>query len=307
MKLEYTNCQLCASNHTENVVSSRFFTYVRCRKCGLVYLNPRPPQEYIDALYKGGGSDSVDIRKDPTHEEELYFFRFSQKIKQINALQPKKGRMLDIGSAWGFFLKTAKESGWNTYGVELSGTSCKYSQDRFGLKAFNGTVAEAKFPSEYFDVITLWHVLEHVPDPRAELTELRRILKKDGLLAIEVPSARVAKDDLIKGQFILDYPPFHLFYYTPATLRALLGMTGFQVVRVLGCGNTRIVSLAKSLGYSSAKKLYLVHFCYLKYVKMAIQNLMNLLNMNENIMILARRAPACVRGGGDIKISRKVP
>lgn len=288
MVLESVNCQLCASDRAESAASFNGFRYVRCRNCGLVYLNPRPSQEYLDGLYKQNETPLLDSRKDRLQEEEVYLFRFSEKIKAINKLQCKKGRILDIGSAWGFFLKTAKEDGWDTCGVELSRVEAQYSRERFNLNVFNGKLSEARFPSGGFDVITLWHVLEHMPDPISELSEIRRILNKDGLLAIEVPGERMVKSDLVHGRFGPQNPPWHLVYYNAATLRLLLKNAGFQILQLRGCGNTGIVTKAESLRPGSLKPFFIAHFRYLKYAKLLLQNLIGIFGMNENIIVFAR-------------------
>ncbi len=291
MDLESVNCQLCANDNAEAVASLNGFHYVRCRNCGLVYLNPRPSQDYLNILYKQDEAASIDAHKARPQEEELYRFRFSEKVKAINKLQQNKGKLLDIGSAWGYFLKTAKEDGWDTHGVELSRVITQYSQERFNLKVFNGKLSEARFPSGHFDAVTLWHVLEHIPDPISELAEIKRILKKDGLLAIEVPSERILKDDLIQGKFGPENPPWHLIYYNAATLRLLLKKAGFQVIKLKGCGNTGIVTKAESLRPGSIKPFFIANFRYLKYVKLLLQNLMSIFRMSENIIVFAR--PVC--------------
>lgn len=291
MELYPVNCQLCGGDQSEEVISFKGSRYVRCCNCGLVYLNPRPPPDYLDKFYKGSESFTIDIHKDPYPETAAYQFRFSINIKTINKFQQNKGRLLDIGCAWGYFLNSAEEEGWDAYGVELSRSESEYAKARFGLKVFNGNVVEAGFPSQYFDVVTLWHTLEHFSNPVLELSEIKRILKKDGLLVVEVPSSKMVKEDLLNGKIIPGRPPMHLLYYSADTLRLLFQKTGFKVIKLKGCGSTRIVSRAVSLGYGSVKTVYIKYFRYLKYIKLVLQKLMVFFKMNENIIVFARPIP----------------
>lgn len=282
--LEYINCEACGSSDTKIFISSADYCYVQCRKCGLVYLNPRYPQSSIDNLYQSSDHVVIDAKIDPSGGEALYLSRFDENIKEIEKYQKNKGKILDIGSAWGYFLSIAKKYGWDAYGVELSMTAGKYSRDRFGLNIFVGKLTEARFPSDHFDAVTLWHVLEHIAHPGQELSEIRRVLKKDGLLVVEVPSLKILREDVNHGKFI----PCHLYYYDPATLRSLLERSGFHVIKIQGCGSTRIVTKAEHLKVHFIKPFVVKNFRYLRGIKKLIVRLMAAFNMQENIIVYAR-------------------
>ena len=119
MDLEYINCALCKSGQANKLISIDKYCYVQCKDCGLVYLNPRPSKDFLLDMYRGDEHHLMDPRKRPTEEEDLYINRFSERLKDINRLRQKKGRILDIGSAWGYFLSLAKKDDWDAYGVEL--------------------------------------------------------------------------------------------------------------------------------------------------------------------------------------------
>ncbi len=134
---------------------------VECNKCGLVYVNPRLR---ADVIIKGY-SDAEDMAYVSQAEGRLRTFRKS--VKLIEKYAPGKGRLLDVGCAAGFFLKAAKDSGWDVRGVEPSRWLAEWGRKKYGLDIRAGTLDSVKFPSNSFDAVTMWDVLEHVPDPFA--------------------------------------------------------------------------------------------------------------------------------------------
>ena len=196
---------------------------VRCRQCGLVYINPRPKSETIVKGY----SDAVDEAYVSQFEGRYATFR--QCLKEIEKACSKRGRVLDVGCAAGIFLKAAKDSGWETAGVEPSRWLAEWGNNKFGVNIKPGTLEQAHFPDSYFDVVTLWDVLEHVPDPAATLREINRILKPGGVIAVNYPNigSNLARAFGRKWWFLLSV---HLYYFVPKTIRALLEKEGFSML-----------------------------------------------------------------------------
>jgi ubiquinone/menaquinone biosynthesis C-methylase UbiE len=196
---------------------------VRCKKCGLVYINPRLTADtIIDAVSHGDDEIYVSQR-----EGRIETFR--RGIALVEKFSTPPGKILDVGCAAGFFLAAAKEHGWEPYGVEPNTFLCNYGKQEFGLNVFNGILKDTHFPDSFFDVVTMWDVLEHTPDPSSELKEANRILKPNGLLVINFPDFS-SKWVLIfrrKWWFLLSH---HLYYFTPDTLKQLLNKNGFEVV-----------------------------------------------------------------------------
>jgi SAM-dependent methyltransferase len=278
---------LCGESKSNKLISIPPFQYVQCKKCNLVYLNPRPKQDSLERIYLGDTDKATDISKDPTGEQELYFFRFSDRLKDIGRLK-EKGRILDIGSSWGHFLHVAKTNGWDAYGVDPSLAQAEHARRKFGLNVFMGQLKGAGFPSRNFDVITLWHVLEHIPSPFEEIAEIKRVLKTDGLLAVEIPSVRRLKDDINKQKFSLTRPPLHLFYYSISTLTLLLEKAGFRVIQIRECGDTEILKGMDDLGVGFAKSFVVRNFRYLKWLKRIFQSLRSILKIHRNIVVYAK-------------------
>lgn len=195
---------------------------VKCDFCGLVFVNPRLKLNSIIECY----SQAIDELYVSQAESRIRTFR--KAISLVEKYSKQKGRILDVGAAAGFFLKAAKENKWETYGVEPSKWMSEYGNRTLGVNIKQGTLEEAEFPDNYFDVVTMWDVLEHTGDPMATLKEANRVLKKDGLLVVNFPNIGDPLARLFgrRWWFIL---AVHLYYFTPHTLSEMLKKSGFKV------------------------------------------------------------------------------
>lgn len=230
--MEYTACALCLSPKQRILfktldlrygLGQQKFHLVQCAYCGLIYLNPRPtPQEiaqyYPDHYYGASSSfwENLFTRC------SLYFFH--RQIKRFK----KNGKILDVGCGAGKFLAIMQKKGYKAYGLDISATACKLARSQ-GLKVFEGTLETVRFPRAYFDIITLWHILEHLHRPSANLKEIERILKKDGILLIETPNIQSLSFRLFKKYCFHLELPRHLYQWSFATLQATLQKHGFLI------------------------------------------------------------------------------
>lgn len=198
---------------------------VQCKRCKLIYLNPRIRSDLIVKGYCDG-SDPLFVSQAKGRE-----LTFSRQLKEINRLRPNRGKILDIGTAGGSFLYVAKKAGWDVYGVEPNKWMAKWGKEHYGIDIKPGDIFKNRFPSNYFDVVTLWDVLEHVPDPAKTLDEVNRILKKGGLLIVNYPDIGTWFARLLgrKWMFMLSV---HLYYFTPRTIRLMLNKHGFKVKKL---------------------------------------------------------------------------
>lgn len=237
--VKYISCALCSSSKYKEIYRERgILGIVRCSNCGLLYVNPRlkkPERIYwgnSEKYYKEAKlilEGKAKHHRDPNYLEDL---------KLIYKYKPS-GNFLDIGTNMGFFLRNARNWGWNLYGVEpspsLSGLARKY----FGLNVKTAFLQEAGFTDSFFDIITMTDVFEHIPEPSEVLAEVYRILKSNGILFIKVPNGlfnlfkyQIAK---IMGK-LRDYDLFdsyeHVIHYSTNTLRYMLEKYGFMLAKV---------------------------------------------------------------------------
>ena len=199
---------------------------VACVRCGLQYVSPRLRAESVLGGY-AAGSDEQFVSQ--ARGREITFGRSLDLIERVWNAKP--GRLLDIGTGGGSFPYIASERGWTAEGCEPNHWLCEWAQQNYGLPIRPGTVFDQKYPANSFDVVTLWDVLEHTPDPKTEVRETHRLLKEDGLLVINYPDigSWIARLMGRSWVFLLDV---HLYYFTRTTIRKLLEDAGFDVVCV---------------------------------------------------------------------------
>ncbi len=156
-------------------------------------------------------------------------------------LQTSRGQLLDIGCGYGFFLQEMKSRGWNVKGMELSREGREYAQDKFGIKVFSGALEEIAFAEGTFDVITFIYVIEHMPDPVGLLTEVKRILKPNGLVFLRWPHSTPIVKLLgpVAQKLDVYHTPYHLYDFSPKTIKAMLLLSGFQNIETCIGGYTR--------------------------------------------------------------------
>lgn len=193
---------------------------LKCPQCGLLFVEPQPAKERLEEYYRTSNPDYI-----PGYRDQI-FRRGRRILSRVNRLKPA-GLLLDVGCGYGYFMDQAGKYGWKAAGVELSPAAARFARENFGLNVFAGSLAEAGLAEKSFDLISLQHTLEHIPEPLEMLTTLRDKLKDDGLLAIAVPNARSLMASLAGINWVYLSERTHLFHYTNSTLRLLLEKTGF--------------------------------------------------------------------------------
>jgi len=226
-------CNLCCSKKKTFVCTvDRFhkpFNIYKCKECGLVVQWPLPSAQEIEKMYSkeyySGEANFAfgDERKDEPGNRLLY----NQRLGVIERYA--KGRILDIGCAFGLLLKVAQERGWEANGVELSKHSAEYAQKQ-GIDVFNGVLKDAKYPKKHFDAVVMIELIEHLSDPKGTLKEVNRVMKKEGTIAIQTANIDSITARL-DGKNWHYYLPGHLHYFSRKTLRRMLEETGFEVVK----------------------------------------------------------------------------
>lgn len=194
---------------------------VTCKHCGLLYENPRFPADVIIQGYMA----SNDAGHDSQHAMRAdSFFR---ALKKLSRHLPSAGaKVLDIGTAGGAFLDAATRFGYDAWGMEPSRYLVEKGKER-GVKIEQGVIENHTFAKSSFDMVTLWDVLEHVPDPRDALTRIRELLRPGGILLINFPDIGTWQARIAGRRFwwILSV---HLQHFSPATIRNICNRTAFD-------------------------------------------------------------------------------
>lgn len=260
------SCQLCQrlGNRLYDNLRDRLFNipgvwgFLCCPNCGLVWLDPRPIADDISKTYSPWEVNP------PTDQ----FYSFRKKLKRavlaailgntsralplhwrwigrmVSLVPPLRemvtmkilgldgcphGMLVDIGSGSGELLATMNDLGWEVLGVEPDAEAARIAQERRHVSVKVGTLEEVNLPSEFAEVVTLNHVLEHVPDPAALLRECHRILKPSGRLVVLTPNCQSLGHMVFGRAWLALEQPRHLYLYSLETLRTVAVGSGFQV------------------------------------------------------------------------------
>ena len=199
----------------------------RCKTCDSALTFPIPEvtaleDHYSSTYYKENENIAViERRRDESSAV------FASLLDNLEALQGGR-RVLDVGCSYGFFLDQARARGWDVKGLELGRPAAKFGRNQLGLDVFNGQLAELAQQSPEFDVITFWHVLEHVPDPHFNLTLAFEMLPVGGWIAIRVPNISSLSRLLLGKGWHWFLPHDHIHHLSPAGLATLVNRAGFE-------------------------------------------------------------------------------
>lgn len=190
---------------------------VGCRRCGLVWSDPRPhdPRKFYEEQYRLAYKRTLEPR--PRHVLRAGKVALSRHAIISPYLQQARMRILEVGSGGGEFAYLLKSLGHEVHGVEPNRGYAAYAASEYGLHVFCGFIANVQLPDEHYDLITTWHVLEHTEDPTAVLGQLKRALRRDGVLVVEVPNVEATCQSPDST-----FHEAHLFNFNAATL-GLLG------------------------------------------------------------------------------------
>jgi 2-polyprenyl-3-methyl-5-hydroxy-6-metoxy-1,4-benzoquinol methylase len=222
------SCPLCGSNEINFFSQKRGYKLYICASCKLVFISPTPASlevyddSYFSGADKGFGYVDYDTDKEPMSPV------FHGYLDLVSSFGIKKGNLLDIGAATGFFMDIARKRGFTVTGVELSNYAAEKGRNK-GLNIVTGDLKSARFLSGSFDIVTMFDVIEHVPDPIGFIAEATRILKKDGLLLINTPDAQSLWARMWGSRWQLIMPPEHIHYFSPENLGNYLSHNGYQV------------------------------------------------------------------------------
>src|SRR5260221_6475924 len=174
-------CMVCASTRKSFMYRTGDYDWYRCLECGIVYLDPMPTEAqrasvYAKDTYYGPGLGRAGGPEVP------------RRLKLLERLLGRRGSLLDVGCAAGFFMAEAKQRGWTPVGVEISPHTAQYAREHFGLVVHQSDLLSLDLPPNSFDVVSLWEVIEHLPAPRPILQRAGELLKPDGILCLSTPN-----------------------------------------------------------------------------------------------------------------------
>ena len=221
---------LVCKDHT---VSGEHFELRKAEGLELLATYPRPEINKLPEYYKSENyishTDSKSSIFDKSYQQ-VKNFMLQKKMGWIQKEKPGKGKILDLGAGTGDFLVAAKKNDWEIFGVEPNAKARKLAAQK-GVDLIEDV---SSLPEKFFDVITMWHVLEHVPDLEEQISELNRLLKPDGLLVIAVPNFKSYDAQKYKEHWAAYDVPRHLYHFSPESIEKLFHSDGFSLTSQKG-------------------------------------------------------------------------
>jgi 2-polyprenyl-3-methyl-5-hydroxy-6-metoxy-1,4-benzoquinol methylase len=229
-------CPLCGARHNPPDGDAHAVPRpVTCTRCGLVFVDP-VPAEATDAATYGAGYYEPWQRDEERPRRRMW----RRRLRALDARAGRRGALLDVGCGDGLFLRVARDAGWRIDGIEFSPEGAARAAARLGRPVAIGDLAAAAVLPGPFDVVTVWHVLEHLPEPRPMLAAAHRRLRSGGLLVVAVPNLdnipMRAAYRVARGRPLPLFEPGarepHLSHFDRHTLRRILAEAGFAAIEV---------------------------------------------------------------------------
>lgn len=224
-------CPICRGQHHKLFCQKNGYDLYRCQDCDMVFVWPAP--NILDNVYSKDyfHKDNLDHKfgyTDYDQDKGMMKEVFLHHLDNFASLLEGR-KIFDIGSATGYFLDLAKDKGWQTYGIDISDYASQLAREK-GHQAWAGKDLAAIDTDEKFDLVTMWDVLEHLPDPLAYLKELRKFMNDDSVLAVNTIDRGSLWARFWGKRWQLVVPPEHLMYYTYKNLEDLFGQAGFEII-----------------------------------------------------------------------------
>ncbi len=224
------SCPLCHSQETP-VLEGFFIDCLRCRHCGFVFSqgveDSSDPQLYDEEWAKTEVHPTFWYQNGRfVARNEAFWDGVLRRVQPFRRLN----RLLDVGCSAAFFLKMAHDRGWEVQGIEVSDFGVNFSRKELGIDVRQGTLQDAAFQNESFDVVFSSHVLEHISDPRALVHEMIRILRPGGALVSVIPTQYATPSYRFLGDFGGEGPPRHVSFFTKRTFKRLMEEEKLRVI-----------------------------------------------------------------------------
>ncbi len=250
-------CPNCKSKEHRILIKEKEFLIVECISCGLAFLLNPPDESVIYEDYYQIEFKGTDYREDSNffHLREIFEINKQRTALLKEITNNKKGlSILDVGCGSGLFLKTCKDEEIKGEGIDVSNTALRFAKEEFGLTVYNKPIEELIKEYKKYDLITLWHVLEHFLEPVEELCKIKELLSPKGILLIEVPNFKSIKFRLSGNKWKGgNHPLYHRSFFTSKTLRNTLAEGGFRDINRL---NFTYQLSNKSYLYNKTKKVF---------------------------------------------------
>lgn len=236
-----SNCPICNSSQflsflscKDYTVSRETFQIVECNSCHFKFTNPRPEEQNLGAYYKSETYISHSNTSKGFVNSAYQTVRKYTLLKKLQLISRyyKTGKILDIGCGTGEFLNICKNAKWEVLGIEPDADARKKSIEKYGLDVREELEIKS-LKNEEFDVISMWHVLEHVPNLNDRIEDLKRLIKPNGMIIVAVPNLTSLDAKIYKEHWAAYDLPRHLYHFSPKDIEAVFKNHGLTVFKIL--------------------------------------------------------------------------
>lgn len=234
-------CNLCGSTQTRPFCPQNGRGLVECTTCELVFVGQQPDAHELYALYgetyfkneESGEVGYTDYRADEANIRKTA----QRRLAFVERFAPKRGKLLDVGCALGFIMDEAHRRGWQVEGLDVSHYAVEFVKAQLGHVAHRGALDEVSLPEGAYDAVTMYDVIEHVPDPKENMRRVASLLKSGGIYELATPDVGSLPARLTGKRWIgYKLADEHVYYFSVKTLTRMLNETGFDVLHVRHIG-----------------------------------------------------------------------
>jgi len=203
--------------------------YYRCNNCSIVFQNPQPIFEFTEEIYDGEHYHERYIKS-----EYIYLPTSRIYLKEINGelkdkiLNKSEIRLLDVGCGIGYFLHLAKTDGYDVQGADISKWAAKYAKEKYDINVIAGNFLETDFNDNYYDMVTLWQTIEHLPSPDLFLEKIYKIIKPGGYICIATPDSASWIAKIYKKFWNCYMPDEHIWLFNFKSMQIILEKNKFK-------------------------------------------------------------------------------
>jgi len=238
-------CNLCGANDYTTLYEAgvaQVNRIVRCRPCGLMYCTPRINGTDIDSI-EHWDADYVfrQVKEQESHrvdKQTLQRRDYEETRRYFAELYPQRGLLVEVGASLGYLLDYFRQDGWNVLGVEPNRGFALYAERELGVKMIPSTLGESGIDAGSVDVVTMMHVIEHVPDPSAVFRQVHQALKPGGLFVLETPRYDTLMFKVLGKRERSLSCDGHIYFFTSKTLAEMARRNGFEVLRAKYVGRS---------------------------------------------------------------------
>ncbi|MCA1815111.1 MAG: class I SAM-dependent methyltransferase [Acidobacteria bacterium] len=260
---------------------------LRCRACGYVFADARLTDEELRALYDEDfftGAEFSDYAEDELHLRKNFRARLRVLRRFLDPSRHK--RLLEIGSAYGFFLEEARALFESVEGIDITGAGIAHARERFQLDVTLGDFLSHDYGARRFDVVCMWDTIEHLREPQRFVEKIASLTERGALLALTTGDIESLNARLRGRRWRLIHPPTHLHYFSRRTIARLLAAHGFDVVYNRPCGFYRSLD---NVAYNVFVLRHNLRLPHALLRRAGVARLGFYLNLSDIMYVIARR------------------